>query len=170
MPKGIEIERKYVIAMPDAAELSAEPSYTVSHITQTYLESEEGLTHRVRERRFATHTQRTETKKIRIDRMSVHELEREISEEEYNRLVKSIRQGTRPLKKTRHTFDYLGKTIEIDVYPGWTRTCIMETELERRDEQVVFPPFIKIIKEVTGDRRYSNAEMAKEFPKELPAD
>ncbi len=167
MPKGIEIERKYIISMPDMRELSLQLAYTVSRITQTYLESDEGLTHRVRERKFEDHIQYTETKKIRIDKMSVHELEREISEDEYNRLLSLIKKGTKPIYKTRHTFEYIGKTIEIDAYPDWQRTCIMETELEDREEQIVFPSFIKVIKEVTGDSRYSNAGMAKAFPAEL---
>lgn len=167
MPKGIEIERKYIIAMPDVERLSVEPEYTVSRITQTYIESEAGVTQRVRERVFSDRTQRTETKKIRIDKMSVHELEREISEDEYNGLLPRIKQGTKPIHKTRHTFEHLGKTIEIDIYPNWKRTCIMETELEDRDEEVAFPTFIEIIKEVTGDKKYSNAGMAESFPPEI---
>lgn len=170
MPKGIEIERKYIIAMPDVERLSLLPSYTVSSITQTYLESEEGLTHRVRKRRFNDRIQYTETKKIRINKISVHELEREISEDEYMSLLPLIKKGTKHLQKNRHTFEHLGKTIEIDIYPDWERTCIMETELESEDECVIFPDFIEIIKEVTGDRRYSNAGMAESFPAEINAE
>ena len=167
MPKGIEIERKYIISMPDALEMAAYPSYTVSRITQTYIESAEDVTHRVRERVFSDHTQYTETKKIRIDRMSTHELEREIGFDEYSELLTHIKAGTAPVRKIRHTFEYLGKTIEIDVYPTWQRTAIMETELEDREEIVEFPDFIKIIREVTGDRRYSNAAMSRSFPMEV---
>ena len=167
MPKGVEIERKYIIYMPCIEELTSYPSYTVSRITQTYIESAEDVTHRVRERVFSDHTQYTETKKIRIDRMSTHELEREIGFGEYSELLARIKSGTTPVHKTRHTFEYLGKTIEIDIYPGWLRTAIMETELEDREEMVEFPDFIKIIREVTGDRRYSNAAMSISFPEEV---
>ena len=167
MPKGIEIERKYIISMPDVEKLSLQPAYTVSRITQIYLESEVGVTHRVRERAFSERIQHTETKKIRIDKISVQELEREISEDEYNSLLPRVKMGTKHIYKTRHTFEHLGKTIEIDIYPNWKRSCIMETELEYRDEEVILPSFIKILREVTGDRSYSNAGMAESFPPEI---
>jgi CYTH domain-containing protein len=167
MPKGIEIERKYVIEMPNTSELCHLEAYTVSHITQTYLESDDDVAHRVRKREFFDHTQYTETKKIRIDKMSVHELEREINEAEYTNLVKNIKQGTEHLYKTRHTFSHLGKTIEIDIYPYWKKSCIMEIELESREEEINIPSFINVITEVTGDKTYSNAQMASKFPKEI---
>jgi CYTH domain-containing protein len=98
--------------------------------------------------------------------MSSHELEREIEREEFDALVQKIAAGSRPIVKTRHTFDYLGQTFEIDVYPDWERTCIMETELDSRDASPEIPDFIRIVAEVTGDKRYSNAAMSRSFPEE----
>ena len=166
MPKGIEIERKYIIHMPDVEMLREFRGYTVSSITQTYLRTDDGSTLRVRKREYADHTSYTETRKIRIDKMSVEELEREISAEEYATLLQSARDDSTPIRKTRHTFDYMGHTVEIDVYQEWQSFCIMETELEHTDEEVTYPSVIKILYEVTGDKRYSNAGMAREFPEE----
>ncbi len=166
MPNGIEIERKYIIHKPDVELLTAFRAYTKSEITQTYLVTDDGSTHRVRRRDFGDHISYTETRKIRIDKMSVEELEREITEEEYETLLENAREDSAPITKTRHTFEYMGHTVEIDVYPQWKNTCIMETELESRDEEVSYPDVIKILCEVTGDKRYSNAGMAKEFPPE----
>jgi CYTH domain-containing protein len=42
----------------------------------------------------------------------------------------------------------------------------MEVELERADESIEFPSLIRIFAEVTGERAYSNAAMAEEFPPE----
>ena len=166
MPFGIEIERKYVIYKPDADLLSSFRGYTVSKITQTYLNSDDGSTHRVRKRDFGDRISYTETRKIRIDKMSVEEREREIDETEYLSLLENARSDSSPIEKTRHTFEYMGHTVEIDVYPQWQNFCIMETELESRDEDVEYPAIIKIHHEVTGDKRYSNAGMAREFPEE----
>ena len=58
-------------------------------------------------------------------------------------------------------------TVEIDIYPEWDSTAILEVELRSRDEQISLPDFIKILKEVTGDKRYSNASMSRTFPEEL---
>ena len=166
MPKGIEIERKYIIEKPDVEALSAFRGYTKSEITQTYLSTLDGSTLRVRKRDYGDRISYTETRKIRIDNLSVEEIEREISEGEYLSLLKNAREDSTPITKTRHTFEYMGHTVEIDVYPQWSRFCIMETELESRDETVEYPKIIKILFEVTGDKRYSNAGMAREFPKE----
>ncbi len=158
----IEIERKFIIKMPDIDTVSKCSDYTKSDIEQIYLKTDIGLTHRIRKR----NDRYIETKKTRIDNMSVVEDERDISESEYLALKKNIKCGTRPVYKTRHTFSYLGKTLEIDIYPQWQHSCIMEIELISRDEEIAVPDFIKIIKEVTGDKRYSNASMSHDFPKE----
>ena len=167
MSTPVEIERKYVIAMPDLALLSAQSGYTVSDIEQTYLASSPAVTHRVRARRYGERTVYTETKKVRIDKMSVFEDERELSEGEYRELLLKKAEGTVTVKKTRHTFEYLTQTFEVDIYPNWQRSAILETELESRDTEVPFPTFISVIAEVTGEKKYSNAAMSREFPKEL---
>ena len=58
-------------------------------------------------------------------------------------------------------------TAEIDIYPNWKRTCIMETELPSKEHSVTFPPYIRIIKEVTGEKQYSNVSMSHSFPSEI---
>ena len=167
MSNQVEIERKYVIKMPDLSRIRKEDGYTESGIVQIYISSGEGVTHRVRKRSFGTSVVYTETKKTRIDSMSSHEEEREISEEEFSSLSRKIKEGTRPLIKTRYTFSRNGITFEIDVYPEWSKTAIMETELENREVSVEMPDFIEIVSEVTGERKYSNAFMSSVFPEEL---
>jgi CYTH domain-containing protein len=170
MATPIEIERKYVILMPDVNQLEEQDGYTVSHILQTYLESEPNVTHRVRCREYEDHTVYTETKKTRIDKISAYEEEREISEQEYKELLVLIKEGTQTLTKTRHTFLYLGQVFEIDIYPEWGRTAIMETELPSRKTTVSIPDFLNVVTEVSGDKSYSNAAMSHEFPEELVQD
>ena len=167
MSTPIEIERKLVIAMPDVSALSAIDGYSASDIEQTYLTSAPHVTRRVRARSYSDHTVYTETKKVRIDKMSAFEDEREITESEYAAMLQEIAPGTVTLHKTRHTFPCFGRTVEIDIYPNWNRTCILEVELKSEDEELILPDFIRVIKEVTGDRRYSNASMSREFPTEL---
>ena len=163
----VEIERKYVIRMPDIAKLRAENGYTVSDIEQTYLDSEPGVTRRVRKRRYAEREEYTQTKKIRIDKISSFEQEGRIAEQEYLELLKSKRGGTRTLTKTRHTFVRGEQRFEVDVYPEWTRTAILETELVSRLTEVDMPDFIEVIAEVSGDKRYTNAAMSQSCPEEL---
>ena len=163
---AIEIERKFIVEKPSEELLSECEGYTKSVITQIYLSSQKNETRRVRKRVYNDRTVYIETKKTRIDPMSSNEIEREITEEEYNRLLLEKREGTAPVNKIRYTVDYHSHTFEIDVYPEWKRSCIMEVELLSRDESVDYPPFIKIVREVTGNKAYSNASMAKAFPSE----
>ena len=167
MSTPIEIERKYVILKPDFAALEREYAVGVSEIWQTYLRSEVGVTRRVRKRVYRDKISYTLTEKRRIDTLSSYEAEREIGEEEYLTLLGEKREGTRTLRKTRRVVRIDSVNFEIDEYPEWERSCIMETELKSRDEQVTMPDFVKIIAEVTGNRAYTNAAMAVNFPKEL---
>ena len=80
--------------------------YSSSEIVQIYLASPRGVTHRIRSRAYTDGTRYFETTKIRIDKMSSHEYEREIDREEFDRLVTEMADDSRPIIKTRHTFDY----------------------------------------------------------------
>ena len=163
---GIEIERKYIRALPAEDSYEGLCEYSRSEIVQVYLKSPLGITHRVRKRTAGGVSRYYETTKVRIDAISAEEREREISEKEFSALLELSDTSRRPIVKTRHAFIFGSQLFEIDVYPDWKKTCILETELESRDSSVDFPPFIRIIREVSGERAYSNAAMAKSFPKE----
>lgn len=165
--RGIEIERKFIIKMPSVDHLATLADYTKSEIEQIYLKAPEGVTRRVRRRAMGEVVRYYETVKTRIDKMSVIEDEGEISAAEYEGAKREILKGTAPIYKTRHTFSYEGLTIEIDIYDKWERTCILECELPSREHALALPPFIELVREVTGEREYSNAGMARQFPAEL---
>ena len=164
---GVEIERKYIIKMPDESLLRQQINHTESDIIQIYLLSEQNETRRIRRRKYGDRILCTETKKIRIDEMSATEIEREISEDEFSTLSLTIKEGTIPVQKVRHAFLYDNQLFEIDIYPQWKSTAIMETELDNREKIVKMPSFIEIVSEVTGEGSYSNAAMSKKMPKEL---
>ena len=149
---GVEIERKYIIMKPSVSEMALLEGYTASEIEQIYLTSETGVTRRIRKRVTGGIPRFYLTEKRRIDSMSAIEAE--------------LKEGTRPIYKTRYTFLYRSQLFEVDVYPEWRSTAIMETELESRATAVDMPPFIRIVREVTGVRGYSNADMSRAFPPE----
>lgn len=162
----VEIERKYIIKMPDFAVLRSQSDHTESEILQIYLPSKQGETRRIRRRTYNGNTVCTETRKVRIDSISSNETEREISINEFLMLSKNALNDRNHIIKTRHTFVLYNQLYEIDVYPQWCKTAIMETELESREIEAKIPSFIEIVREVTGNKAYSNAGMSKEFPKE----
>ena len=166
MNSAIEIERKYIIKKPSVSLMEQLDGYTASEITQVYLKSERGVTRRVRSRKDAFGTVYIETTKVRIDRISAIEKEREITAEQFSALLLEIREGSEPIKKVRHTFSYSGQLFEIDIYPEWKSTAIMETELESAYKEVIMPSFIEILREVSGLSEYSNSAMSEHFPPE----
>lgn len=167
MSSKIEIERKFVIQLPCIDKLQAVPGFESSIITQIYVKGNPGDTHRVRKREFADRIEYTENVKRRINKISAYEDERIIDEVRFKELSALTEDGTGPVYKTRCTVPFEGKTIEIDIYPEWQKSCIMEIELEREDEEIRLPEYIEPICEVTGDKKYSNHSMARSFPEEL---
>ena len=165
---NLEIERKYIIKKPPLDRMRECDSYEASDIVQIYLDSPTGVTRRIRSRAYPDGRVRYfETEKRRVDKISSEEREREITRADFDNFSLHIAADSRPIVKTRHTFTYLGQLFEIDVYPEWEHTAVMETELPSRETAVEMPDFIRIIREVTGDRRYSNAAMSREFPEEM---
>ena len=166
MPNCLETERKYLIRKPNFEVLTGMASYTVSEIEQIYLEDLDGATRRVRKRCYPDKVEYTENTKRRISHMTCIENECEITEERYLELKSQLAKGYSPLYKKRHTFKYLGYTVEIDEYRQFLNTAVLEVELKSEDSVPKLPDVIEVISEVTGDKRYSNHSMAKCFPKE----
>ncbi len=57
----------------------------------------------------------------------------------------------------------------MDVYPFSDRYATIELELENESQHIDLPPYINVIKEVTGDQRYFNGALvtAGKFPEEF---
>lgn len=163
---GIEIERKYIIRKPDIKLILNKKGSAVSEIEQIYLLSSGNVTHRVRRRTTDGIARYYETVKTRIDKMSVIEEEGEIDAERYFELLSKRDPKAYPIHKTRYTLDYSDFTFEIDVYPEWENTAILEVELEDRCIEPTIPSFISVVREVTGVKEYSNASMSRHFPTE----
>lgn len=160
---GFEIERKYLIRMPDPAYLAAHAS--PSRIEQTYLlRPAPQVDARVRKRGRDGAWVYTHTQKTRISDLRRIEDEQEISEEEYRSLLSRADPERRTICKTRWVLPYKGQDFEIDVFPFWEDRALMEIELMDEAQPVELPPEIEMIREVTGDGRYTNAAMSREIP------
>ena len=158
-----ETEVKLLIKFP-ADFLDNHRDIEKSEIVQTYLESPVGVTARIRKRVYSDKTLYYKTEKIRLTKLTAIENEGEISEEEYQKCLESEDKNRRPIIKTRYCYPYDGHIIEIDVYPFWQDRAIMEIELSDESEEYSIPDEITVIKDVSADKRYKNASLAKEIP------
>ena len=160
---NLEIERKYLIRMPDASLLSALPC---SEIEQIYILSPENGRERIRRRVFADRVVFTHTVKQRLSDLSRIELEEEISEERFRELSKRPDPERSPIRKKRYLYGYDDQLFEIDVFPFWDDRALMELELGNEEQEIRLPSAIEIIREVTSDGRYTNSALAREIVRE----
>ena len=56
---------------------------------------------------------------------------------------------------------------EIDLYDFWQDRATLELELSAEDEAFTLPPFVRVLRDVTADKRYKNVNLARELPTEL---
>ena len=157
-----EIERKYLIERPDPRWLEAHAEG--SEITQTYLLAEPGTTERVRKRGKNGVFHFTHTVKRRVSDLRKREDEEEISEERYLELLRRADPERNVIRKTRWCFRYQEHLFELDVFPFWDDRAYLEIELTDEEEAFALPPDIRVIREVSGDGRYTNAALSRRIP------
>ena len=161
-----EIERKYLIEMPDANFMIRQPDCRVWEIEQIYLKSEPGETRRVRKVTENGRETYFRTFKKRITFVTAEENEAEISREAYENYLKERDTDLQTIEKRRYRIPYCGHLLEIDVYPFWQKQAVLEIELESEAESALIPEWLKIKREVTSDKRYKNVALARNIPLE----
>ena len=164
---GLEIERKYLIRMPDEACLAAMPGCEIWDIVQTYLtDGPDFSTRRVRSIQTGNRVQYIHTVKRRMSTLSNREWEAEISRGEYEQLLKDKNPALRAIHKRRYRIPYRGQLLEIDVYSFWYDRATLEIELDSEDQQVILPGWLQIVRELTGEAAYKNRYLAERIPME----
>lgn len=168
MPK-LEIERKFLVKFPTSWSELAElfdDLVDVKRISQTYLQREDDEPSARVRKTVEGLTGETETvyhfnRKKPVSAGVREEEEREISKKEYDNYLKKPLPGKVEINKTRFVFNYNDQTFELDVFKGaLVGLAILEIELEDKDQPVELPPFLKVVKEVTEDKKYNNFELA----------
>ena len=172
MNTEIEIERKFVLS--DLPSEVKDDLKEISTITQFYIEDEKEpeKTFRVRATTFKNETTYVRTIKIPFeDTNSIGQYEDEIFITE-NEFYNHIENSTKRISKTRRVFNIDGNKWEFDVFTDFDLVIcelemIAETseeveEVEKKLFNVEIPESIKkvLIKEVTGNKEYSNRSMA----------
>ena len=158
IPTPIETERKFLVKLP-SQELLNKNHAVKSNIVQTYLKRDHPkVERRVRQRGIDGEFSYYYTEKRQLSECSREEVERRISQHEY---IAYLVEGITTLRKDRYCFFYDNQYFELDVYPDWNDEAILEIELTEEGQEVKIPDWITVIKEVTGDNRYSNVNLAK---------
>lgn len=159
---NLEIERKFLIERIRAEELIKKTSgnMLVSKIEQVYLVASE-VERRIRKRITEGRVEYFYTEKIIITHMKRVEREKSISKEEYESYLSEADPSLKTIKKIRYTFEFNSQIIELDEYEFSEEFGILEIELPSEDTPVEIPKFIKVIREVTNDKSFTNKALAK---------
>lgn len=162
---ALEIERKFLIEKPDLHWIEKNTDCEIVQIVQTYLgRNAEGFGNRVREMKIQGVKKYFHTAKKSLSGITRIELEKEISKKEYEKYLEN-KKNRISLEKTRYIVKQNGLKYEIDIYPFWNETAILEIELKNEKQKFDIPDFLKIIGEVTNNLDYSNQSLAKKYSK-----
>ena len=160
-PEPYEIERKFLIEYPNIDWLTLLPNCQKVDIIQTYLNSSPDEEIRVRQRGLKGNYIYTKTIKRKISDLKRLEIEKRLTKDEYLNLLMDADTSKHQIRKTRYCLTYKNSYLEIDIYPFWNDKAILEIELSSEDAEISIPEEITIIKEVTNDESYKNANLAK---------
>lgn len=156
VPQPIEEERKYMV------EISGElPECTESIITQTYLVGDPGVEIRLRRREWAGKFVNILTTKTKVSQTEELVTERQIANNLYESMLQQADPYRHTIHKLRKSFIWKGQYFELDSYQGaLDGLVILETKGIRCHEDVKFPPFLRVIKDITGNKDYYNYTLA----------
>ena len=157
----LEIERKFLLSRP-SEEFLKSIADAREDIIQTYLPIEDNKFRRVRK------TLKEDGKdyyyyfeKLQVSDTTRIERMQEITQEEYTELLMNADPESNPIRKTRYYVKKDPLIFEIDLFDELPDYAIAEVELEDDNTVVEFPEGFDVIREVTRDKRFGNALLAK---------
>lgn len=161
VPVPLEIERKFLINLPNIDVLNKRFNVTTINIIQTYLHSEDPLIERrIRQKRLGDGFSYYYTEKKTLDDLSRIEIEHRITEADYIHLMMEADTSLNQIRKDRHCFIYENNYFELDIYPFWKNQAIVEVELTNKDQTVIWPEELELIREVTNEKCFKNKSLA----------
>lgn len=156
LPQPIVEERKYVVEI-----VGDIPSVNESEITQTYLSSDPNSEVRLRKRSWGKKDVFVLTTKKRVSATEQVETDRQITTSLYESLLQQADPYRQTIRKTRRSFIWQGQYFEVDTFEAPVQgLTILETKGVEANEQVKFPPFLKVVKDITANTDYYNYNIA----------
>ena len=161
IPAHLEIERKFLVAL-NVDFLLLPKEQAVTNIQQTYLKKIiPNVQRRVRMRTHDGNAMYIFTEKIpqrpgvRIEREEI------IGLREYLTLLQERDPRRSIILKDRYSFVWAQQYFQLDNFHSPMPLTLLEIELPHEKTHIELPPFLKIIRDVTEDPRYSNSSIAK---------
>ena len=162
-PAPPEVERKFLIEMPDLQAVEKLPGCRRVEIEQVYLPTVND--ERLRLRRWVEDGQAIyyKTRRRRVNGRRL-EVEERLTQRSYKEMLEEAGSDVHPLRKTRYTIPYEGQHFRLDCYPFWEDKAVVKIELNDANEEVRLPPELKLIREVTDEREFKDYTLAALMP------
>ena len=156
LPQPIEEERKYIVEL-----IGEVPDCIESDITQTYLVADPDCEVRLRRRGWNGKYVNVHLTKKKLSDKEELVTERQVSNNLYRSLLQQADPYRSTIKKMRKSFIWKGQFFELDTYlEPISNLMILETKGISRHEDVKFPPFIRVVEDITGNKKYYNYTLA----------
>ena len=156
LPQPIEHEKKYIVEVVGEIRNPID-----SDIVQPYLVADPGVEARLRQRCWKGQNVYVLTTRKRNTNNEQIEIERQITENVYDSLLQQADPYRQTVHKHRRSFIWKGQYFELDEFlspqPG---LMILETKGVEDTETVNFPPFIKVVEDITGKTEFYNYNIA----------
>lgn len=163
VPIPLEIEKRFLVQPVDIRKHLR--VYQTVDIEQMYLihsDPQESL--RVRKRGQGGDFVYYRALKRAVDREIRTEQEHRIDAREYAWSAQFMQSGTRPIQKRRTCFVHQSQYFEYDVFHVPEGLHILEIELTDKNDRLIIPDYVDVIREVTGDPAYHNMNLARVAP------
>ena len=157
LPQPVQEERIFRVEI-----IGEIPECSESEITQTYLLAEPGCEVRLRHRVFnGGKVVNVHRSKKRISDTEIIETERRVDNNLYEQMLQQADPYRSTIRKRRQSFIWKGQFFEIDTFMEPVDNLIlMEAKGFSEQETINFPPFIKVLEDVTSNSRYLNYNIA----------
>jgi CYTH domain-containing protein/thymidylate kinase len=157
LPQPVQQERIFRVEI-----VGEIPECSESEITQTYLVAEPGSEVRLRRRKWSGgKVVNVHRSKKRISDTEVIETERQVDNNLYEQMLQQADPYRSTIRKRRQSFIWKGQFFEIDTFLAPINNLVMmEAKGFTEQETINFPPFIRVLEDVTGNSRYLNYNIA----------
>ena len=161
-PEPMDKKHKYLIAMPDMNRLVVNYGAVPFEMTQNYLVvTNPRIERRIRKQKNGPDYLFFYTEKHLMDDGTMWDTERPISSKEYKKYLLEAEPELQPVHKVKYRFNLDRQRFEIDVYPFSKEKAVMFAYAGNDVDQVLLPPEIQVLQEVTGNPAYKNKTLAR---------
>lgn len=161
-PEPMDKKHKYLIAMPDMNQLVVSHGAVPFEMTQHYLvETNDRIERRIRQQKNGSDYLYFYTEKHLMADGAKWDTERPISQKEYKSYLLEADPQLQPVHKVKYRLNYQRQRFEIDVYPFSRDKAVMFAYAGEEETEILPPPEIRILQEVTGNLDYKNKTLAR---------